>query len=110
MTGLAMVYADLGDTKQAADLLRKASEKDPNPRSLAQLANAYEQMKDYALAAETLRRAIDLQPGNTELKKALAQDFLLADQLDDALKIYDELIADDPKDDNSYLRISQIYR
>ena len=110
MTGLAMVYADLGDTKQAAELLRKASEKDPNPRSLAQLASAYEQMKDYALAAETLRRASDQQPGNVELKKALAQDLLLADQLDEALKIYSELIAEDPKDDGSYLRISQIYR
>ena len=110
MTGLAMVYADLGDTKQATDLLRKASEKDPNPRSLAQLAGAYEQMKDYALAAETLRRAADLQPGNTDMKKALAQDLLLAEKLDEALKIYNELIAEDPKDDASYLRISQIYR
>ena len=110
MTGLAMVYADLGDTKQATDLLRKASEKDPNPRSLAQLAGAYEQMKDYTLAAETLRRAADLQPGNTDMKKALAQDLLLAEKLDEALKIYNELIAEDPKDDASYLRISQIYR
>jgi len=110
MTGLAMVYADLGDTKQAAELLRKASEKDPSPRSLAQLASAYEQMKDYALAAETLRRAADLQPGNTDLKKQMAQDLLLGDQLDDALKAYNELIADDPKDDNSYFRVSEIYR
>src|SRR5205823_448350 len=45
LTGLAMVYADLGNTKDAADLLRRAAEKNPSPRSLAALAQAYEQMK-----------------------------------------------------------------
>jgi tetratricopeptide (TPR) repeat protein len=110
MTGLAMVYADLGDNKAAADLLRKSAEKNPNPRSLAALASTYEQMKEYALAVETLRRALDEQPGNADLKHALAQDLLLSEQLDDALAAYNELVADDPKDDQSYLRLSQIYR
>ena len=110
MTGLALVYADLGDTKAAADLLRKAAEKDPNPRSLAALASAYEQMKEYKLAAETLRRALDQQSGNAELKHALAQDLMLSDQLDEALTTYNELVAEDPKDEQSYLRLSQIYR
>jgi tetratricopeptide (TPR) repeat protein len=110
MTGLAMVYADLGDNKAAADLLRKSAEKNPSPRSLAALASAYEQMKEYAMAAETLRRALDQQSGNPELKHALAQDLLLSEQLDDALSLYNELVSDDPKDEQSYLRISQIYR
>src|SRR5581483_11272237 len=30
MTGLALVYADLGDNKAAAELLRKVADKDPN--------------------------------------------------------------------------------
>lgn len=110
MTGLALVYADLGDTKAAADLLRKAADKDPNPRSLAALASAYEQMKEYGLAAQTLRRALDQQPGNADLKHALAQDLLLSEQLDESLKLYTELVGEDPKDDQSYLRLSQIYR
>src|SRR5581483_5724609 len=42
MTGLATVYADLGDNKAAAELLRKVAEKDPNPRSLTSLAGIYE--------------------------------------------------------------------
>src|ERR1700693_1070473 len=41
MTGQAMVYTDLGDTKAAADLLRKVADKDPTPRSLTNLANVY---------------------------------------------------------------------
>jgi tetratricopeptide (TPR) repeat protein len=110
MTGLATVYADLGDNKAAAEMLRKVADKDPNPRSLTALAGVYEQLKDYSLAAEMLRRALDQQPGNTELRAALAEDLLFSDQLDDALKLYQEAAADDPKDIKSELRISEIYR
>jgi len=110
MTGLAMVYTDLGDTKAAAELLQKVANKNPNPRSLTNLAGIYEQMKDYSLAAEMLRRALDQQQGNPELKHALAQDLLLSDQVDDALKVYQELVEEDPKDEQSLLRLSQIYR
>jgi tetratricopeptide (TPR) repeat protein len=110
MTGLATVYADLGDNKAAAEMLRKVADKDPNPRSLTSLAGVYEQLKDYSLAAEMLRRALDQQPGNSELKAALAEDLVFSNQLDDALKIYQEAAADDPKDIKAELRISQIYR
>src|SRR3984885_3137528 len=110
MTGLATVYADLGDNKAAAEMLRKVADKDPNPRSLTSLANVYEQLKDYSLAAEMLRRALDQQPGNADLKHGLAEDLLLSDQLDDALKLYQESVAEDPKDEHSLLRMSQIYR
>jgi tetratricopeptide (TPR) repeat protein len=99
MTGLATVYADLGDNKAAADMLQKVADKDPNPRSLTSLASVYEQLKDYSLAAEMLRRALDQQPGNSDLKHGLAEDLLLSDQLDDALKLYQESVAEDPKDD-----------
>ena len=109
MTGLATVYADLGDNKAAAEMLRKVAEKDPNPRSLTSLAGIYEQLKDYSLAAEMLRRALDQQPGNSELKMALAEDLTFSDQLDDALKLYQEQAAEDPKDIKAQLRMSQIY-
>lgn len=111
LTGLAMVYSDIGDSKNAADVLKRLADKSPNGRSLAALASAYEQMREYGLAAETLRKAIDLSPPNaTELRRALAQDLMLSDQLDESLKVYKNLIAEDPKDVQSQLRISQIYR
>jgi tetratricopeptide (TPR) repeat protein len=111
LTGLAMVYSDLGDNKDAAEVLKKLSDKTPSARSLTALASTYEQMREYGLAAEALKRAIDLSPPNlNELKHALAQDLMLSDQLADSLKIYQELVAEDPKDVQSQLRISQIYR
>ena len=110
MTGLAMAYVEKGNNKEAAELLRKATDKDPNPRSLMQLAGTYEQMKEYAMAVEVLRRALELQPGNTDIEHALGEDLLRADLLDDALKMYQQLASDDPKDEQAELRLSQIYR
>jgi tetratricopeptide (TPR) repeat protein len=111
MTGLAMVYADVGDTKAATDLLKKVAEKDPSTRSLTTLAGAYEQMKEYALAAETLRKAIETTPdNNVDLKRGLAEDLLFSEQFDAALKVYQELADEDPKEVNWQLRISQVYR
>jgi len=110
LTGLALVYSDLGDTNRAADMLRKVTQKNPSLRTLTALAAAYEQMRDYNLAAETLRKALDLQPGNDELKRALANNCMMAEDFDSALKLYQELVAEDPKDGQSHLRISQVYR
>jgi tetratricopeptide (TPR) repeat protein len=110
LTGLAMVYVDLGDTKAAAAALKRVTDKNPSGRTLAALASTYEQMREYSLAAETLKKAVEMAPGNPELQRALAQNLLLADQLDDALKIYQQLVTEDPKDIQSELRISQIYR
>ncbi|HET8549272.1 MAG TPA: tetratricopeptide repeat protein, partial [Bryobacteraceae bacterium] len=110
LTGLAMVYADVGDTKSAAEMLRRVNEKTPSLRTLSALASAYEQMRDYSLAAETLRRALEAAPGNPEVRRAYAQNLLLSDQLDEALRQYQAMAAEDPKDAQSQLRISQIYR
>jgi tetratricopeptide (TPR) repeat protein len=110
MTGLAMVYTDLGDNKAAADLLRQVADKNPNPHSLINLAGVYEQLKDYPLAAEMLRRALQQQPGNSELKQMLAEDLVQADQMDEAAKLYQDLADEDPKDAKAQVRLSQIYR
>src|SRR5512143_618101 len=59
LTGLATVLGIKGDASGAADLLKRASEKNPNADSLKRLADAYEQMKEYGLAADTLRQALE---------------------------------------------------
>lgn len=110
LSGLAMLYADGGDPKKAASLFDKLAKKDPNPRAFAMLAASYEQMHDYALAANAYRQALQLDPGRVEIKERLAQDLALSDQLDDALKLYQEVAASTPTDPEAFLRMSQIYR
>ncbi|MGC8793592.1 MAG: tetratricopeptide repeat protein [Bryobacteraceae bacterium] len=110
LTGLAMVYSDLGDAKSASEMLRRVTDKNPTLRTLSALATTYEQAREYALAAETLRRALKLAPGNFELRRALAQNLMLSDQIGEALKIYQELAKADPQDVQVQLRLSQLYR
>ena len=111
MTGLAHVYMDVGDTKAAADLLKKVAERNPSARSLASLADFYEQMKDYRQAAETRKKAIEISPENAgDMKRDLAEDLLFSEQYDAALKLYQELVDGDPHDAKPQLRIAQIYR
>jgi tetratricopeptide (TPR) repeat protein len=110
ITGLASVYSDRGDAKTASDLLEKLTKKNPSPRALVVLANNYESMKQYALAAQAYKRALDLDPNRVELKGPLAQDEALAGNYDDALKTYQDMAAVNPQDAQPYLGMSQIYR
>jgi tetratricopeptide (TPR) repeat protein len=110
LTGLAMVYSDVGDTKNMIEMLRRATDRSPNERSLSTLGSAYEQMRDHQSAAEVFKRALALKSDNVQIKKALAQNLLWAEQYDEALKQYTELAEMDPKDGQAQLRISEIYR
>jgi tetratricopeptide (TPR) repeat protein len=111
LTGLATVLGIKGDGTGAADLLKKAAEKNPSADSLNRLADAYEQMKEYGLAADTLRRALELNPPNApDLQRKMALFLISAERYDDALAAYQDLANDDPTDADAYLRISQIYR
>jgi tetratricopeptide (TPR) repeat protein len=109
LTGLAVVYGDLGDSQRSSELLKRLTDKNPSPRTLMALASQYEQLRNFGLAADTLRRALELQPDNPELKAAYAQNLLLADRFDEALKVYTEIGAEDAKNWQAQLRISQIY-
>ena len=56
-------------------MLKQLSDKNPSPKSLRALAATYEQMKEYALAAQALQRALELNPPDAgDLKRALAED------------------------------------
>jgi tetratricopeptide (TPR) repeat protein len=111
LSGLAMVYSDLGDNAKAAELLKSLTDKTPSARALHALAAAYEQMREFDRAAEALQKELDLNPANErEVKRNLAQDLAFGNRYDAALKIYEQMAADDPSDATAYLRISQIYR
>ncbi|HLX46184.1 MAG TPA: tetratricopeptide repeat protein [Bryobacteraceae bacterium] len=111
LTGLALVYQDLGDTNSATDLLKKLAEKNPTPKSLRVLAGAYEQMKEYTLAAQALQRALEMNPPDaSDLKRQIAQYQTAAKQYDQALKTYQDLANDEPNEKSTYLAMSQLYR
>jgi tetratricopeptide (TPR) repeat protein len=110
LTGLAMAAAEKGDLTGAAAMLEKSTTQSPNPRSLAQLAETYEQLKDFKNASKAWQKALDTSGGNPEIKRALANALVMSDQLDPAIEVYEELLAEEPKDLVSVLRLSQIHR
>ena len=111
LVGLATVMADSGDNNGAADILKKLAEKNPSQEALRKLASAYEQMKEFTLAADALNRALASNPPDAgDLKRAMADDLDAAKQYDAAIKVYQQLAEEEPKDAASYLRMSQIYR
>lgn len=109
LTGLAMLYADAGDTKAAIEKLKAATNKNPNEQTLAMLAEQYETAHDYKSAAEVLRKAFELAPDNENIAKGLAADLAASDQLDEALKLYQQMAADEPKDPSFQMSIAEIY-
>jgi tetratricopeptide (TPR) repeat protein len=110
LTGLAIVYSDLGDTTRAIEKLKQLTDKNPSARTLMALGSSYEQMRDYRTAAQVYRRALELQPENARVKKALAQDLLIIGELDESLKLFEQLAADDPRDASLQLRIAEVWR
>jgi len=110
LTGLAIVYSDVGDTKKAIEKLQAVTKNDPNSRTLAALASSYEQLHDYRSAADVLKKAISLDPENGRIKRALARNLLYSGSLDESRKYYQEIADDDPHDTEALLRLTEIYR
>ncbi len=109
LTGLALVYGNNGDTAKAIEKLKLATEKDPNPRSLAILAEAYRNQKDFKDAADAEKKALEMQPDNERLSRSYADDLFFSEQYDAALAVYAELSGRSPKEIAYPLRMADIY-
>jgi tetratricopeptide (TPR) repeat protein len=110
LTGLAMLYSDLGDNKRAIEKLKLATEKNPNERTLIALGTAYETMRDYKDAADTFKQALEMAPDNARLQAGLANNLMLSDRVEEALSIFQKLSDEDPTNVQPKLRIAEIYR
>ena len=112
LTGLAQVYLGSGRQHVGRGSDQEAGGKESRrSAACARWPNAYEQMKEYPLAADALNRAIEMNPADaSDLKHELAQDQMFAKQYAAALGTYQDLVEDEPSDAQSFLRMSQIYR
>ncbi len=109
VTGLASVYSDRGDARSASELLEKLTKKNPSPRAYLSLATNYEQVKEYSLAADAMRKALALDPTHIEWNGQLAQYLALAGRYDEALQTYQDLAKLSPQDAAPYLGMAEIY-
>jgi tetratricopeptide (TPR) repeat protein len=107
---LARLYAESGDLDHAAKVVEDVPESDRTSKMEFALGAAYDQMKRTKDAIAAYKRAIDIEPGDVRTMGALAQALLNDDQLDAAMKEYQELADADPDDTGTLIHIGEIQR
>lgn len=101
-------YSDIGDTQKAIDVLKSLPPHDQTARTEYQLGITYDQLKDQKDAVDAFRQALNLEPDNPDVEKALAQDLMATGQAQDALKAWQDVAASDPTDAEAWSQIAQI--
>lgn len=109
LVGLAELYGQMGDAKRAAEKLKTATEKNPNARTLFALGRAYEDLNDDKDAADAFKRALELGADEEQVAPELAKALMYSGQADEALKLYQQLAAANPKNPEYQLHLSEIY-
>ena len=107
---MARLYSEQGDAKRAAEVLNAIPVDDRTSRIEFALGASYDQLKKNKEAIAAYRRALDLDPDNLDTERGLANALLADGQLDEALKVLNGIVAAEPQDAQSQIRISEIQR
>ena len=94
---LSRLYAENGDLAHAAKVIESvAPVSDRTPKMEFALGAVYDQLKRPKDAIDAYKRAADLDPDDVQTMGALAQALLNDDQLDAALKEFQQIAEADP--------------
>lgn len=108
---MARLYSERGDYRRAAETLAAVPEDDRTARTDFALGASYDQLKRPKDAIKVYRAALDLQPENTiDTQRGLANALLADGQIDEAHKIFEQIVAAEPQDAQSQIRLSEIER
>lgn len=107
---LARLYSVQGDFQRTIEVLKSVPTEDRTPRMELALGGSYDQVKDYGNAAAAYKRALDLDPGNIDSERGLANALLSDGKLDDAMTQFKAVLATEPTDVQSQIRIADIQR
>ena len=107
---MANLYNEQGEPEQAIHALTSIPESDRSGRINLALGASYDQLHETKKAIAAYKSATDDETENPDVLKALAADLLLDGQLNDALPIFQQLVATDPTDVESQLKVSEIQR
>ncbi|AFL89638.1 hypothetical protein Terro_3423 [Terriglobus roseus DSM 18391] len=110
LLNLARLYSEQGDTQRVINTLTALPEGDRSVRIELAIGASYDQLHKPKEAAAAYQRALDIEGENTDAQRGLANALLASDRMDDALKIYNAIVAAEPQDAQSYIKISEIQR
>ncbi|HEX3661530.1 MAG TPA: tetratricopeptide repeat protein [Acidobacteriaceae bacterium] len=101
-------YSDIGEPQKAIDVLKSLPEDDQTSRTEYQLGASYDQQKDQKDAIDAYRKAMELEPDNLDVERALAKDLQADGQAEPALQAWKDIAAGDPTDAEAWMQISTI--
>jgi len=109
LVGLASMYAGKGDLKKAIEVLKEPADRNPDVQKVTTLAQLYEDDQQFSKAADQWKAALPLTNDNPQVLKNYARTLLASDRLDEAIKAFEGLAADDPKDVSQQLQLMELY-
>lgn len=104
------LYTEQGDYQHAAEVLQSIPADDRSSRIDFALGATYDQLRKPKEAVAAYRRALDDDPDNVDTERGLANALLQDGQLDEALKLFNTIVAAEPQDAQSQIRIADIQR
>ena len=107
---LARLYAESGDLQHAAKVVEDIPVNDRTAKMEFALGATYDQLKQPKNAISAYQRAVDIEPGDPRTLGALAQALLADNELDAALKQFNQLAAADPENPEPLIHVSEIQR
>lgn len=110
MLNLARLYSEQGDTQRVITTLTAVPEGERSLRIELAIAASYDQLHKAKEAAAAYQRALDIEGDSLDAKRGLANALLNASKLDEAMKAYQGIVATEPQDAQSYIKIAEIQR
>ncbi|HTV04255.1 MAG TPA: tetratricopeptide repeat protein [Acidobacteriaceae bacterium] len=107
---LARLYMSQSDSAHAIKVLSSLPPNNQTAKTEYMLGVNYDQQKDTTNAIAAYQKSLDLEPGNLDVKRALAQDLFNDNQLSEAESAYEDIAENDPSDAEALLRLSEIER
>lgn len=101
-------YMDQGNMDKAVDVLKSLPDDDQTARTEYQLGMTYDTMKKPGDAIGAFRKALELEPDNLDVERALASDLTATGQADSALSAWKDIAAGDPTDPDAWSQIAEI--
>ncbi len=107
---LSLLLLDHNESDAAISLLESFLQQAPSADLYDRLGDAYEQVQQTSKAEEAYRRAVSMEPDQTDPRRHLAQSLYDQGRYADALAEYQHLAALEPDSVSDHLRMSEIYR
>ena len=107
---IARLYSEQGDLARAAKVIEGVPTDDRSARMDFALAGIYDQLKQPKNAVKAYRAAVEEDPDNADAKRGLAAALTASGQMDEAAKVYAQILGTDPQDAQALIRQADIQR